>query len=213
MEINALVKSSSVLLLNDPNIKTSARNHLWGEITRIHDGPVNSEITLTMKSGKSVCAVVTHGSVENLGLVVGEPGLRRVQGLVRHSLQIRLKGNQHEKALFIRSSQLRQPFAAGRRSSGRRRRQFHRPMQQIAAEFAKDTGHKAAALLRRHRQVLRPDHQWRAVRGPALPADDTTPAKLEKEGHAVPGSRFTYAVGKLVLWSAKPDFVDAKGEY
>ena len=73
MEINALVKSSSVLLLNDPNIKTSARNHLWGEITRIHDGPVNSEITLTMKSGKSVCAVVTHGSVERLGLVVGEP--------------------------------------------------------------------------------------------------------------------------------------------
>ena len=73
MEINALVKSSSVLLLNDPNIKTSARNHLWGEITRIHDGPVNSEITLAMKNGKSVCAVVTHGSVERLGLVVGEP--------------------------------------------------------------------------------------------------------------------------------------------
>ena len=72
MEISALVKSSSVLLLNDPSVKTSARNHLWGEITRIHDGPVNAEITLTMKSGKSVCAVVTHGSVERLGLVVGE---------------------------------------------------------------------------------------------------------------------------------------------
>ncbi len=72
MEINALVKSSSVLLLNDPTVKTTARNHLWGEITRIHDGPVNSEITLTMKSGKSVCAVVTHDSVERLGLAVGE---------------------------------------------------------------------------------------------------------------------------------------------
>ena len=72
MEVSALVKSSSVLLLNDPNTKTSARNHLWGEITRIHDGPVNAEITLTMKSGKSVCAVVTHDSVEKLGLVVGE---------------------------------------------------------------------------------------------------------------------------------------------
>ena len=60
MEVSALVKSSSVLLLNDPNTKTSARNHLWGEIT------------LTMKSGKSVCAVVTHDSVEKLGLVVGE---------------------------------------------------------------------------------------------------------------------------------------------
>jgi molybdate transport system regulatory protein len=71
MEINALVKSSSVLLLSDPAVRTSARNQLWGEITRIHDGPVNSEITLSMKSGKSVCAVVTHDSVERLGLAVG----------------------------------------------------------------------------------------------------------------------------------------------
>jgi len=71
MEINALVKSSSVLLLSDPTVRTSARNQLWGEITRIHDGPVNAEITLSLKSGKSVCAVVTHDSVEHLGLVVG----------------------------------------------------------------------------------------------------------------------------------------------
>ncbi len=72
MEINALVKSSSVLLLNDPAVRTTARNHLWGEITRIHEGPVNSEVTLAMKNGKSVCAVVTHDSVEKLGLAVGE---------------------------------------------------------------------------------------------------------------------------------------------
>ena len=71
MEINALVKSSSVLLLDDPNVRTSARNQLWGEITRIHDGPVNAEVTLALKSGKSVCAVVTHDSVERLGLAVG----------------------------------------------------------------------------------------------------------------------------------------------
>ena len=71
MEISALIKSSSVLLLNDPSVKTSARNQLWGEITRIHDGPVNSEVTLTLKSGKSVCAVLTRDSVERLGLVVG----------------------------------------------------------------------------------------------------------------------------------------------
>ena len=71
-EINALVKSSSVLLLTDPNVRTTARNHLWGEVTRIFEGPVNSEITLVMKSGKSICAVVTHDSVERLGLAVGE---------------------------------------------------------------------------------------------------------------------------------------------
>jgi molybdate transport system regulatory protein len=71
MEISALVKSSSVLLLNDINVKTTARNQLWGEIIHIHDGPVNSEITLSMKNGKSICAVVTHDSVGRLGLAVG----------------------------------------------------------------------------------------------------------------------------------------------
>lgn len=71
MEAVALVKSSSVLLLTDPNVRTSARNHLWGEVTRIFNGPVNAEITLLMPGGKTVCAVVTHDSVEKLGLAVG----------------------------------------------------------------------------------------------------------------------------------------------
>ena len=44
-----------------------------------------------------------------------------------------------------------------------------------------------------------------------LAADDETPAKLVKEGLAVPASRFTYAIGALVLWSAKPGFVDNEG--
>ena len=44
-----------------------------------------------------------------------------------------------------------------------------------------------------------------------LAADDETPTKLVKEGVGVSGSQFTYAVGKLVLWSAKPGYVDAAG--
>lgn len=71
MEINALVKSSSVLLLTDANIKTTARNHLWGEVTRISDGSVNAEVTLVLPGGTTVCAVVTHDSVANLGLAIG----------------------------------------------------------------------------------------------------------------------------------------------
>lgn len=38
----------------------------------LYDGPVNSEITLTMKSGKTICAVITHDSFARLGLNVGE---------------------------------------------------------------------------------------------------------------------------------------------
>nr|BFE96173.1 hypothetical protein GCM10020185_67090 [Pseudomonas brassicacearum subsp. brassicacearum] len=45
-----------------------------------------------------------------------------------------------------------------------------------------------------------------------LAADDTTPAKLESEGDTVKGSRFTYAVGTLALWSAKDGYVDSQGQ-
>ncbi len=69
--VMAMVKSSSVLVLTDPNLKTSARNQLWGEVVRIQDGPVNAEITLQLAGGKTVCAVVTHDSLANLGLSLG----------------------------------------------------------------------------------------------------------------------------------------------
>ncbi|MBW7900974.1 MAG: TOBE domain-containing protein [Rhodocyclaceae bacterium] len=71
-EIGALVKASSVLLA-DAGARTSARNRLAGTIARIHEGPVNSEVTLDLPGGKSVCAVVTHDSVERLELAVGQP--------------------------------------------------------------------------------------------------------------------------------------------
>ena len=45
-----------------------------------------------------------------------------------------------------------------------------------------------------------------------LSADDETPARLEKEGAAVGHTRFTYATGKLVLWSAKAGVVDQQGD-
>jgi len=44
-----------------------------------------------------------------------------------------------------------------------------------------------------------------------LSADTATPARLENEGAAVAGSRFTYAVGRLALWSARPGMVAADG--
>ena len=44
-----------------------------------------------------------------------------------------------------------------------------------------------------------------------LSADADRPAQAEKEGFAVPGTRFTYAIGRLVLYSKTPGLVDAKG--
>ena len=85
------------------------------------------------------------------------------------------------------------------------------PMQKIAAAFEQATGHQARLAFgstgRFYAQVKNG-----APFQVLLAADDETPARLEKEGLAVPGSRFTYAVGRLVLWSAAPGVVDARGD-
>ncbi len=87
---------------------------------------------------------------------------------------------------------------------------FTAPMNAIAAEFAKDTGHKALLSFGSSGKF------YAQIKNGApfqmlLSADDEKPAKLEQEGLTVPGSRFTYAIGTLVLWSAKSGFVDDKG--
>ncbi|WP_427915406.1 molybdate ABC transporter substrate-binding protein [Ramlibacter sp. MMS24-I3-19] len=88
---------------------------------------------------------------------------------------------------------------------------FTAPMQKIAAVFEHDTGHKAVLSFgstgRFYAQV-----KSGAPFQVLLAADEATPARLEQEGLAVAGSRFTYATGKLVLWSATPGLVDDKGE-
>ena len=85
---------------------------------------------------------------------------------------------------------------------------FTAPMKVLAAEFAKDTGHRAKVSFGSTGKL------YAQIRNGApfqvmLSADDATPEKLEAEGLGVPGSRFTYAIGTLVLWSAKPGLVDA----
>ena len=42
-------------------------------------------------------------------------------------------------------------------------------------------------------------------------ADDIIPEKLINEGLADRGSRFTYAIGRVVLWSPRKSFVDSEG--
>lgn len=88
---------------------------------------------------------------------------------------------------------------------------FAAPMQRIAVEFEKETKHHAIVVSGATGTLYAQIHNG----GPfdvLLAADAATPAKLEGEGLAVPGSAFTYALGTLVLWSALPNYVDGAGD-
>lgn len=87
---------------------------------------------------------------------------------------------------------------------------FTAPAKILAAGFEKDTGHKAALSFGSTGKF------YAQIRNGApfdvlLSADDTTTARLAGEGAADDASRFTYAVGRLVLWSPRPGHVDANG--
>jgi molybdate transport system regulatory protein len=71
-EVHALVNASAVILTTDPTIRTTARNQLWGEVSQIHDGPVNSDVKITLPGGHAVNALVTRESIANLDLTVGK---------------------------------------------------------------------------------------------------------------------------------------------
>jgi molybdate transport system substrate-binding protein len=88
---------------------------------------------------------------------------------------------------------------------------FAGTFQKLTEAFQSDTGHmvlSSVGATGKFYQQIKAGAPFDVL----LAADDETPKKLEDEGLAVKGQRFTYAKGKLVLWSAKPEFIDAKGE-
>lgn len=88
---------------------------------------------------------------------------------------------------------------------------FTGPMEKIAPAFEKATGHKALVAygtVGKFYAQIKNGAPFEVF----VSADDETPIRLEKDGLALAPSRFTYAIGKLVLWSATPGLVDDKGE-
>ena len=88
---------------------------------------------------------------------------------------------------------------------------FTTPMQKLAAAFAQDTGHTAilsfGATGKFYAQIKNG-----APFQILLAADEETPARLESENATVTGTRFTYATGRLVLWSKQLGLVDNQGD-
>lgn len=87
---------------------------------------------------------------------------------------------------------------------------FVRPLQRIGEAFAAATGHvlkvSSGATGKFYTQVVAG-----APFEVLIAADDEMPKRLIAENHAVAGTNFTYAIGRLVLWSAQPGLVDAQG--
>lgn len=88
---------------------------------------------------------------------------------------------------------------------------FTKPMEKIATDFERSTGHKAVIAFgtvgKFYSQI-----QNGAPFEVLVSADEDTPKRLESDELAVKGSRYTYATGKLVLYSTKPGFVDGNGD-
>jgi molybdate transport system substrate-binding protein len=87
---------------------------------------------------------------------------------------------------------------------------FSGTFEKLATDFTTKTGHKAIFSLGSTGKF------YAQIKNGApfevlLAADDETPKRLVVEGLGVAESEFTYARGKLVLWSAKPGFIDNKG--
>jgi molybdate transport system substrate-binding protein len=88
---------------------------------------------------------------------------------------------------------------------------FAAPLQVLGEAFTRQSGHRVVA------SVGSTGKFYAQIRHGApfdvlLSADGETPRRLEEERAAVAGTRFTYALGRLVLWSAADNIVDARGE-
>jgi molybdate transport system substrate-binding protein len=88
---------------------------------------------------------------------------------------------------------------------------FTGPMEKIAPAFETATGHKlkiAYGTVGKFYAQVKNGAPFEVL----VSADDETPKRLEKDGLALPETRFTYAIGKLMLWSATPGLVDDQGQ-
>lgn len=86
---------------------------------------------------------------------------------------------------------------------------FTEAAKEIAAAFRQKTGHEAVLSFGASGQFYTQITQGAPFQV-FLSADDSRPKKLVEDGLAVPGSRFTYAIGKLVLWSKSPGVVNGE---
>lgn len=88
---------------------------------------------------------------------------------------------------------------------------FTDAIRDLAARFEQHSGHKVALSFGstgKHYAQIKNGAPFEAF----FAADVKRAKRLEQEGVAVPESRFTYAVGRLVLWSPRAGYVDKQAK-
>jgi molybdate transport system substrate-binding protein len=88
---------------------------------------------------------------------------------------------------------------------------FAAPAQVIATRFTAISGDRVVPVFGstgKHYAQIKNGAPFAAF----LAADAQRPARLEEAGLAVAGSRLTYAVGRIVLWSPREGYVDPQGQ-
>lgn len=88
---------------------------------------------------------------------------------------------------------------------------FAAPLARIGERFTAATGHTlqvSSGSTGRFLSQIRAGAPFDVL----IAADTQTPGQLVASAHAVAGTVFTYAFGRLVLWSAQPGVVDAQGD-
>lgn len=84
---------------------------------------------------------------------------------------------------------------------------FTSAAKELGAAFEKKTGHHVTFSFGSTGQLFTQIAHG-APFDAFLAADQARPERAEADGLGVAGTRFTYAVGRLVLWSADPDLID-----
>lgn len=87
---------------------------------------------------------------------------------------------------------------------------FAAPMKELAHRFQEISGDRVVVSrgsTGKHYTQIRNGAPFDAF----FAADSARPRRLEEEGRIIPGSRFTYAVGRLLLWSPRAAYVDSEG--
>ena len=79
--INARLQDADrdLRVLGGLGLRTSARNQWAGTVSKVRHGTVNDEVELQLAGGDRLVAIVTHESVEDLGLAVGQPAIALVK--------------------------------------------------------------------------------------------------------------------------------------